>query len=208
MPLPTVESTAAPLPFLVEHGAWIWKALIGLAAVGAPGLARLRRRRQAATHVARVVRGATVELRSGQTALRGRLSDADLRSSRQLVWGYAAPHVTAESAGGAALTVGDTRVHHTLTKTDQTVLGVAPLLQAGRAELVEALQWSPRLASRSLDGESLVAATLRRAFVRRSILRLLGRDDLAAPDAAIVARVVEVLADRDKVLALAFWGAR
>ena len=44
--------------------------------------------------------------------------------------------------------------------------------------------------------------------MRRSILRLLGRDDLAAPDAAIVARVVEVLADRDKVLALAFWGAR
>ena len=66
MPIPTVESTAAPLPFLVEHGAWIWKALIGLAAVGAPGLARLHRRRQATAHVARVVRGATVELR-GET---------------------------------------------------------------------------------------------------------------------------------------------
>jgi hypothetical protein len=87
MPIPTVESTAAPLPFLVEYGAWIWKALIGVAAVGGPGLARLWRWRRATRRVARVVRAATSELRAGDAVLRGKLTGAELRSSRQQVWG-------------------------------------------------------------------------------------------------------------------------
>lgn len=110
MPIPTVESTYAPLPFLVEHGAWIWKALIGLTAVAAPGVARLRRRRRAAVRVARVVRVATNELRAGPVALRGRLRGADVRSSRQQVWGYPAPDVAATRAEDALVTVGDVQV--------------------------------------------------------------------------------------------------
>lgn len=98
--------------------------------------------------------------------------------------------------------------HHALARTGQIALGVAPRLRTGQAALADALLWSSLRVSPWPGDWSLIGTILQRALLRRQVLRLLGRDDLAAPDAAIVARVVEVFADRDKVLALAFWSAR
>ncbi|MBL8622255.1 MAG: hypothetical protein JNK64_13160 [Myxococcales bacterium] len=203
MPIPTVESTAAPLPFLVEHGAWIWKALIGLAAVGAPGLARLHRRRQATAHVARVVRGATVELRSGQIALRGRLSDADLRSSRQQVWSYAAPHVTAGTADGAALTVGDTRVE--LAGDIEVVAGTRATVDRwpGRTKAGALIAWRQELTVAAgaevvcvgrLEQDDAGTWTLRAAPAQRLELYGLDHRGAAAPTARMRLAVSAALA--------------
>lgn len=145
MPIPTVESTYASLPFLVEHGAWIWKALIGLTAVAAPGVARLRLRRRAAMRVARVVRGATAELRAGPVALRGRLSGADVRSSRQQVWSYPAPHVTTVRARDAWVSVGDVPVR--LEGGVEVVAGTRATIDrwAGRTRAGTLIAWRQEL---------------------------------------------------------------
>lgn len=203
MPIPTVESTAAPLPFLVEHGAWIWKALIGLAAVGAPGLARLRHRCRAATHVARVVRSATVELRPGQVALRGRLSDADLRSSLQQVWSYAAPHVTAGTAAGAALTVGDTRVR--LVGDVEVVAGTRATVDRwpGRTKAGALIAWRQELTVAAgaevvcvgrLEQDDAGTWTLRAAPAQRLELYALDHRGAAAPTARMRLAVSAALA--------------
>lgn len=203
MPIPTVESAAAPLPFLVEHGAWIWKALIGLAAVGAPGLARLRRRRRAAAHVARVVRGATVELRPGQIALRGRLSDADLRSSRQQVWGYRATDVAAGPAGGAVLTVGDTRVR--LAGDVEVVAGTGATVDRwpGRTKAGALIAWRQELTVAAgaevvcvgrLEQDDAGAWTLRAAPAQHLELYALDHRGAAAPTARLRLAVSAALA--------------
>lgn len=95
-----------------------------------------------------------------------------------------------------------------LRKAHEIALGLAPQLAYGRGELAAALMWIPDDAHEPMTASPVPDTAIWRAFRRRTILRMLGRDDLAAPDAAIVARVVEVLRDRDKVLALAFWSAR
>jgi hypothetical protein len=81
------------------------------------------------------------------------------------------------------------------------LLGIAPLVKVGRAELVAMLRWW----GGGVDYGNDPFASVAYVAMRRDIARMLGDDASAATFGAIAERIVAVLDDPDRALALAIW---